>query len=249
MNNKKNLFLFILTTFLLTILWQYLPSSDKDSYFLFADNLTRFGINNCSDVLSNLGFLVASIYGLFILKSSNKIPISYKTPLITIIVGAFLTCFGSAYFHNNPNSDTLFWDRMPMTIGFSGVVILMLMDRLHYHKLVIPLSIVLVMTGLLTVFGWHTKIFTLRPYLIVQYGCLIFTFLTLLLTKPSYIKTGTMLFALSFYVLAKLTEKYDILIFNITSNAISGHTIKHLLAAVAIFLILHQFKKPFDKVS
>jgi hypothetical protein len=33
-----------------------------------------------------------------------------------------LTGFGSSYYHWNPNDDTLFWDRLPMTLCFMAIL-------------------------------------------------------------------------------------------------------------------------------
>jgi hypothetical protein len=35
---------------------------------------------------------------------------------IVLFSGILLTGFGSSYYHWNPNDDTLFWDRLPMTL-------------------------------------------------------------------------------------------------------------------------------------
>lgn len=250
MNNHQRKYVLIVSTLVsLLFLWNVIPHADKPSYFLFADNVTCLGILNCFDVLSNLAFLLVSFYGFYILKVNNSLPFSYQTSLTIITTGAFLTSFGSMYFHLSPNTETLFWDRMPMTIGFSGVVITMLVDRLGIQRYFLAIAISIVIMSLSTVVGWHLQWFSLRPYLIVQYGCLIFTFLTLLLTKSQWIQSSKIFFALSFYVLAKIVEAFDRAIFEFTNEFVSGHTLKHLLAAVAIAFILHQFRKSFSKSS
>jgi hypothetical protein len=44
------------------------------------------------------------------------------------------------------------------------------------------------------------------------------------------------------YALAKLAEHFDRAIFAATGNIVSGHTLKHLLAAAAIFCALRMLK-------
>jgi hypothetical protein len=45
----------------------------------------------------------------------------YRDPAtLALFLGIFLTGFGSSYYHWNPNDDTLFWDRLPMTLCFNG---------------------------------------------------------------------------------------------------------------------------------
>jgi hypothetical protein len=46
----------------------------------------------------------------------------------------------------------------------------------------------------------------------------------------------TILKVIGVYILAKLFEHSDMYIFNLLQNDISGHTIKHLFAAFAIYM-------------
>ena len=38
-----------------------------------------------------------------------------------LFLGILLTGFGSAYYHLEPNDQTLFWDRLPMAISFDDI--------------------------------------------------------------------------------------------------------------------------------
>jgi hypothetical protein len=38
-----------------------------------------------------------------------------------MILGIFLTGFRSAYYHLEPSDQTLFWDRLPMAVGFMTI--------------------------------------------------------------------------------------------------------------------------------
>ncbi len=42
---------------------------------------------------------------------------------------------------------------------------------------------------------------------------------------------------IAFYILAKICEKYDKQIFELTFKNVSGHTIKHLIAGIGMFFI------------
>ena len=44
-------------------------------------------------------------------------------------LGALLTSFGSAYYHLAPDNPRLVWDRLPMTLGFAGLVAAALAER------------------------------------------------------------------------------------------------------------------------
>src|SRR6185295_17669796 len=45
-----------------------------------------------------------------------------QLPYLVFFLGALLTCFGSAYYHAAPDNARLVWDRLPMTLGFAGLV-------------------------------------------------------------------------------------------------------------------------------
>lgn len=239
---SKKFYLLLITFITLSLLWPVLPLQDNPTYFDFADKRFWLGLQNTADVLSNIPFMLAGLYGFWVIAKNKNLPRSYKHALLILSVGAFLTCFGSMHFHLNPNEGTLYWDRMPMTIGFSGVVSLVILDRLNQKKGQL-ISSLLIAWGFLSVTGWHLHWFTLRPYLLLQYGCIIFTLLTILFTKSHLVNNRSMLIALGFYVFAKVTEKLDLAIYEKGQYIISGHTLKHLLAAVAIFLIFRIFQR------
>jgi hypothetical protein len=37
---------------------------------------------------------------------------------------------GSSYFHLQPDTDRLFWDRLPMTLAFMGITTAIIRDRI-----------------------------------------------------------------------------------------------------------------------
>jgi hypothetical protein len=42
-----------------------------------------------------------------------------------------LTAVGSGYYHLAPDNESLFWDRLPMTIAFMGLVSSQIVDRIN----------------------------------------------------------------------------------------------------------------------
>ena len=79
----------------------------------------------------------------------------------------------------------------------------------------------------------------LRPYVAVQFGSLL-VIVSLLALGPRRPADGhpRLLWAgLGGYVLAKLCEALDRPIFAATGELVSGHTLKHLAAAVGVGLI------------
>lgn len=96
------------------------PIKQDLGYHQFADQRTRFSIQNFINVISNIPFMLIGLLGILHLNGKNiKIadcqPI---TPFFVFFMGVFFTGIGSAYYHLNPSNETLFWDRFPMTISF-----------------------------------------------------------------------------------------------------------------------------------
>jgi hypothetical protein len=61
-----------------------------------------------------------------------------------------------------------------------------------------------------------------------------------------YTRRRFVLYGLGCYLLAKVAEFFDGEIFALTANALSGHTVKHLLAALGLFFIylMLRWRKP-----
>lgn len=212
------------------------PIDQTISYHNFADKRSFWGINNFFDVISNLGFFIMGLLGL---NQIRYIKI-YRWSWITFYLGVILVSFGSAYYHLNPINETLVWDRIPITIGFMGIFVGIISEifKIKYEKV---LLIALVAFGIFSVFYWQAYS-DLRPYIWVQFTPIIALLYCAFAYPSDYINKKLILLSIFFYMLAKVTEVYDESIFIISKNTISGHTLKHLLATVAIFF-LYSLKK------
>ena len=98
----------------LAILLLLPPIPQDPSYHQFADQRTLLGIPNFWNVVSNLPFVVVGAMGLW--------QFGRDRARFVLFLGIFLTGFGSAYYHWNPNNDTLFWDRLPMALAFMAIL-------------------------------------------------------------------------------------------------------------------------------
>ena len=76
----------------------------------------------------------------------------------------------------------------------------------------------------------------LRLYAWVQFMPLLVMPVVLLLFDSPYTHRRLLLVALAIYAVAKLAEHYDRAVFAVTGEIISGHSLKHLLAALALFV-------------
>lgn len=89
------------------------PIPQDPHYHEFADQRTLLTIPNFWNVVSNLPFVLVGGAGL---RKFRHDPIPAM-----LFLGILLTGFGSAYYHWYPNDDTLFWDRLPMTLVFMAI--------------------------------------------------------------------------------------------------------------------------------
>ena len=208
------------------------PIVQNQNYHDFADQRTLFGIPNFWNVVSNIPFIGIGAVGLWQFGRSQA--------TMLLFLGIFLTGFGSAYYHLEPNDQTLFWDRLPMAIGFMAIFATVIEERVDRRLgtiLLWPMTAVGVFSLLL--WRWTGD---LRLYAWVQFFPCLALPLIFVLFPPRF--TGTMywLLAAMFYALAKLFELYDNAVYS-AGAILSGHTLKHFFAAAACAVVLRYFQK------
>ncbi len=207
------------------------PIPQDLSYHNFADSRIIFGIPNFYDVISNLLFAAVGILGIAYVFSHWEKEKSWSWLILFLAI--LLVAGGSSYYHFNPNNDSLTWDRLPMAVGFMALFAIVVGDYI-YTKFETWLLIPMCLLGVTSVLYWN---FTddLRLYAWVQFFSTALLILVIFLYKPSTYLTKYFIFAFIFYALSKITEHFDKPIYALTSDTISGHTIKHLLAGIATF--------------
>jgi hypothetical protein len=256
-NRVGLLALVIVTIILAVVVFSMSPIPQSAAYHDFADHRSFLGIPNGLDVISNLPFLFVGIWGLFVV-AMRKSPDSFlrnseKWPYAVFFLGVTLTFFGSSYYHLNPTNDTLVWDRLPMTFGFMGILSATIGERVSVRAGTLLLA-PLVLAGVCSVFYWHSSEIhghgDLRSYVLVQFGALIIILLSIVIFRPRYTMTWCMYLALALYAGAKLLEDCDRAIYN-AGHLVSGHTLKHLTAAAACYVILYMVvhRTPVNKVT
>ena len=216
-------------------------------YHHFADRRALWNIPNFADVVSNVPFAVFGIWGLLFLagrpgRSAFVVP-QERIPYFAFFVGLLLTAFGSAYYHFAPDNARLVWDRIPMTIVFASLVAALVAERVSV-KLGVRLLPFLLALGLLSVLQWYYSEINgagdLSLYASVQLGSLLALILALDL-PARYTRSFDLGVVAALYIFAKMFELWDRDIFN-TLHLVSGHTLKHLVAAAAGFWILRMLK-------
>ena len=110
------------------------PIPQDPAYHVMADRRPLLGIPNALNVLSNIPFAVAGVLGLYyaFLPRTGSRPFSdpwERWPYAALFAGTALTTAGSAYYHLAPDNARLVWDRLPMTVGFMGLLTAIVAER------------------------------------------------------------------------------------------------------------------------
>jgi hypothetical protein len=202
-------------------------------YHEFADSRAFLGIPNFWNVVSNVLFLLVGIAGLrFCLAHELR----SRAAWIALFAGVALVAAGSSYYHWDPRDATLVWDRLFITVAFMGLLVAVLGEHLGARLAQVLLAPML-LTGLAGVLYWRA-FGDLRLYLWVQLITLLAVPLLIVLFRSGYTRRWLLLAALVWHALARVAELYDREFFAHTGNQFSGHSLKHILAAMACFTIL-----------
>jgi hypothetical protein len=207
----------------LLLAFVFVPSTPQDpGYHDFADQRTMLGIPNALNVLSNVGFVIVGMLGLLRLRRRDAIT-------LTFFAGMLATGIGSSIYHLAPRDATLVVDRLPMTIAFASFFLLLL-DIRSIRALLLMCAL-----GVGTIVWWLT-LNDLRPYAVFQ-ALPILAFIVTRFFRGQRGAQWPLWFVTAGYVAAKLCETWDRPIFRALDGVVSGHTLKHLVAALATFAV------------
>ncbi len=241
--SAKTTFLIVLSAIMIVAVFFIDRIPQDPSYHAFADTRSLLGMPNFWNVISNIPFLLVGGAGVYYSRSTNQpglIPDLHLAYLI-VFAGTFLTGFGSAFYHFEPGNETLVWDRLPMTLGFMGLTTIIIGEHISLpvaKRLLIPLLII----GASSVIYWGVTeargAGDLRPYAVVQFLPMLLIPLILLMYRSIYDNVGFLWLVIVLYVLSKLFEYFDFATYEI-GQLISGHSIKHVVAAMAPLIFLY----------
>ena len=184
-DSRLKIILAIIVTTIIAI-FNIEPITQNPAYHHFADQRRILHIANFFNVLSNLPFVIIGIMGirLVALRQATGGLAELQTMYLVFFTGIFLTGFGSAYYHFQPDNQTLVWDRLPMTIAFMALFSAIIGEYISVQlaqKLFVPLLIL----GITSVIYWHLTELDghgdLRAYLLVQFLPILLVPLILLL--------------------------------------------------------------------
>jgi hypothetical protein len=202
------------------------------NYHQFAGQRALWGVPNFWNVVSNLPFLVAALWGLRAAGSRTAFVEEWeRTAYWILLIAVALTAAGSSYYHAWPDDATLFWDRLPMAIVFMALLAATIGERISPgggRLLLFPL----LAAGVVSVLYWKVSD-DLRLYVLVQFYTVAALPLILILFPPRYSGTAGIVTMVALYGLALAFDRLDHQAAAITTTG--GHPWKHVAAAAAMF--------------
>lgn len=218
------------------------PVGQDPNYHKFADGRTLMGVPHMLNVVSNVPFLIFGIMGIWATARQTQVFVSRseRWPYFVLFLGVTLTAFGSSWYHLDPTNDRLVWDRLPMTVAFMAFFATVIAERID-RRVGLGLLIPLLLLGIGSVWWWHVTEQRgqgdMRPYILVQLIPIVVAPVMLLILPSCYTGTGWIWAALGWYLLAKVLEMLlDERIYQL-GHVVSGHTLKHLAAALGAYCI------------
>jgi hypothetical protein len=253
---KNIIFLLLFTIITIVLAWLAPRIPQNIAYHDFADKRTLLNVRFFVNSFSNIIFILVGYLGLYACffppSSTTFITKEERWPFVALFIGAILTGFGSFYYHLQPDNISLLADRLPMCIIAMAYFSIMLTERVN-KKLGLILLIPLVLLGIACSIQWeYSELIQqgdLRLYGWSQFYPISMSILIISLFPPRYTGTYYITASLLWYALAKFGEFTDHSMYDITLHLISGHTVKHIAAAIVIYAIVCYLKhrKPWDK--
>ena len=215
------------------------------SYHVFADKRELLGIPNAGDVLSNLPFFLVGMWALIWLSLPSSrsafLDRRERIPYLVFFAGVMLTGVGSFWYHLAPSDSRLPWDLLPMTCSFIALIVATYMERVNLPRGFLAL-IPMLLAGSSTVAYWYFST-DYKYYLFLQFFSPVVLALLIGLFPPRYSGVRYLVIAFGFYVAAKLFETYDFAIYQHLGQVVSGHSLKHVTAALACIWILEMLRR------
>lgn len=208
------------------------------NYHAFADQRHLLGLPCALDVLSNLPFALLGGWGLLRLRTGGPgRPTGVQHTLATLFfAGLVLTAVCSGGYHLHPNDAGLAIDRLGMVSAFAGLLGLAVADRISPRAGLWTAGTVLAL-GPIAVLVWVSA-GNLLPWAVLQ-GAGMLLIALLVLRQPVAGAWGLPLATvIAWYMLAKALELGDHMVFDLTQGLVSGHTLKHVAAAMAAWPVL-----------
>lgn len=225
------------------------PLAEPHVFRSLVDDRMFLGIPNFLNVVSNAALLIVGVWGLYFLPWDARQPGAFahpaeRWPYLACFLSVALASVGSTYYHLAPDDSRLMWDRLPISMGFMGLLSAVVVERISLKaglRALVPLMLI----GASSVIYWRWSALRgtedILPYAAVQYGAIAAIVVVALLFPTRYSRGRDLFGVVAIYAVAKAAEVLDAQIYAL-GEVFSGHTLKHLLAAAAVWWLLRMLK-------
>ena len=201
------------------------------------------GIPFTFDVLSNLPLALWGAVGVWLAwavaaggRGASNTSRAQGRHAMLFFAGLILTAACSAWYHLNPGDAGLAIDRCGMVMAFAGLLGLASGGRVSACAGAC-LAVLVMLLGPLTVAVWSLT-GNVMPWLVLQFGGLLLILWMACLQPRSDALPVRWFMVIAFYVLAKCLELSDHQVYELAGHAVSGHSLKHLIASCAAWPVV-----------
>lgn len=225
------------------------PIGQPAHYHHFADQAIWGGIPHAMDVLSNLPFALWGLVGLWALWCApRRLLVNGQGHLSALFFsGLLLTAAGSSWYHWQPDDAGLLWDRLGMAVAFAGLLGLVAAGQVS-QRAGYAMALGVLLCGSLSVALWMST-GNVLPWAVLQFGGMVLI-VGLAMARPN---AGALpirwAWVILFYAAAKVLEHADHQVFALLGNAVSGHSLKHIVASFAAWPVFGALRSAHNSVQ
>ncbi|HEX6708140.1 MAG TPA: hypothetical protein VF169_25620 [Albitalea sp.] len=240
----RTAWLLLITVVAAAGLWWHGPIAQWPDYHRFADARAWGAIPNAANVLSNLPFLAVGAWGLWRGVHAEACGPGHRAWL-GFTLALLATGLGSAAYHWAPGNDALAFDRLPIAWACAFLLCGLLAERVDARWSRPGVLVAAWALASFSVLAWwigeRQGQGDLRLYAAVQFLPMLLVPAALALRLPATaapaVSGRDWCLVLALYAVAKLSETADQAVLEQLA-VVSGHTLKHLLAAAAAAWLL-----------
>lgn len=212
---------------------------------LFASVVANHGpadFSTVANVVTSLPFVVLGLSGIRHLVPGSRNTTNGKpgTPFVAFVLSLILVGAGSVFYHLFPSTEHLLWDRLPIAMCLAAFACA-IADAGQGSRIGSALLVPGVVVSVSSVLYWHLSVTRghedLRPYAAVQVCTVLWAGMAVFRRRAHSNGFGDLRWALAAYALGRIVEFFQQQIYNQFGLDL-GHPLKHLLVAVAAFLIV-----------
>jgi hypothetical protein len=207
----------------------------------FADQRAWGWLPFAADVLSNLPFLLWGGLGLTLLAQQSR-GVGQRTVAASrgltglFFAGLVVTACMSAFYHWGPDNAGLAFDRLGMVVAFAGLMGLAAAGRVSARAGELLAAAVLLL-GPLSIWVWSLS-GNVLPWAMLQFGGMALVLCMACLKPLPGAPVIHWAWVIVIYALAKCFEMSDEAVFAATSQLVSGHSLKHVVASFAAWPVV-----------